>query len=280
MNREKRTFKKGSVTFFTSSLFFPRSVREDVFDLYSFVRTADDYVDQAPPNGNGFYQLRRIWDVAAKSQTFDTSNKDDDAIDLRATKNMLRVARKHKIDLAWVEAFLDAMQSDLIKNKYQTIDDTLSYVYGSAEVIGLMMSRIMDLPEEANTAAMMQGRAMQMINFIRDLEEDNQLSRQYFPDEDLQRFNLKDLSRQTAQAQPEEFNKFIQFQISRYKEWQTTAEEGYKYIPKRLRISVQTAADMYKWTAKEIEKRPITVFEKKIKPTKPRILKSILTNIA
>lgn len=279
MNKEKQIFKKGSTTFFTSSLFFPKKIRHDVFDLYSFVRVADDYVDQVPADSEGFNQLRRIWQTAQKSESFHTDKtKDEEPAELRVVKNMLRVARKHNFDMAWVEAFLDSMQADLDGKRYERLNDTLGYIYGSAEVIGLMMARIMELKPEASQAAMRQGRAMQVINFIRDINEDNQLDRQYFPDEDLKRFNLPDLRLETAQAQPDEFNNFIQFQISRYEEWQADAATGYKYIPKRLRIPVQTAADMYNWTAEQIKKDPQAIFSKKVKPSKPRILKAILTN--
>ena len=278
MNKEKTIFRQGSKTFFTSSWFFPRAVRQDVFDLYSFVRLADNYVDQQPADSEHFQQLRRIWNASIKSQAFDTAKKDDDPTDLRVVKNMLNVARKHNFDLAWIDSFLDSMQSDLDGKQYRTLEDTLSYVYGSAEVIGLMMANIMELKPESAESAKMQGRAMQIINFIRDLKEDNQLSRQYFPQEDLERFSLKDLSAQTAQAQPEEFNNFIRFQLSRYQQWQEEAYKGYEYIPKRLRIPVQTAATMYDWTAQQISKNPKVVFKTKIKPSKIRVTLSLFAN--
>ena len=68
--------------------------------------------------------------------------------------------------------FLGSMAADLTRRFYRTEAETLEYVYGSAEVIGLFMARIMRLPEEALPAARMLGRAMQFINFIRDAAED------------------------------------------------------------------------------------------------------------
>jgi phytoene synthase len=53
-----QTFKNGSKTFFTSSLFFPKTVREDIFIFYSFVRTADDLVDCVPPQLETFIQFK------------------------------------------------------------------------------------------------------------------------------------------------------------------------------------------------------------------------------
>lgn len=271
MSQERKIFKNGSTTFFMSSLFFPSKVRADVFDLYSFVRVADDYVDQVPADNDGFYRLRQMWNDAVQDPHYNTSKNKHDSTDERVVKNMLRVAKKNNFDMAWVTAFLDSMQSDLTDKHYLTIKDTLWYIYGSAEVIGLMMASIMELTPEAASAARLQGRAMQIINFIRDINEDIELGRQYFPVSELRRFNLPDLTHATATAQPADFTKFIQFQLDRYDQWQTAAYEGYKYIPKRLRVPLQTATDMYNWTASEIHKDPMIIYAKKVKPTKLRV---------
>ncbi|HEQ72648.1 MAG TPA: phytoene/squalene synthase family protein, partial [Spirochaetia bacterium] len=57
-------FKKGSTTYFNSSLFFPEKVRRDVFILYGFVRTADDFVDRIPQNGEGFRRFVKKYRAA------------------------------------------------------------------------------------------------------------------------------------------------------------------------------------------------------------------------
>ena len=155
------------------------------------------------------------------------------------------------------------MQSDLAKKEYKTLEDTMHYMYGSAEVIGLMVVKIMGVPAKAEPAAQMQGRAMQYINFIRDIEEDNHLKRQYFPSSDLKRFNQRNLTRQTATAQPDDFAKFIRYQIDRYRNWQDEAYKGHKFIPPGPRVALKTAAQMYDWTARQIEKDPFVVFKRR-----------------
>jgi 15-cis-phytoene synthase len=278
-NPEREIFKKGSTTFFMSSLFFPRNVRKDVFDLYSFVRVADNYVDQVPGDRVGFLRLRRLWEESSIDPNFNADYQTDDSIDLRVVKNMLRVSRKHNFEPAWTTAFLDSMESDLTAKHYKTLDDMLWYIYGSAEVIGLMMANIMGLKPEAAEAAQLQGRAMQVINFIRDIKEDIDLGRRYFPEEDLKRFSLPDLTEQSATQNPDAFNKFIQFQLNRYDSWQKQAYTGYSYVPKRLRIPLQTATDMYNWTAEGIRKNPLIVFETQLKPKKSKVVKQIAKNL-
>jgi 15-cis-phytoene synthase len=196
---------------------------------------------------------------------------------------------------------------------YKTLEDTLWYMYGSAEVIGLMMAKIMglkmcschtaesallatpvrthrtkstaplraspppsisSLPDSCKTTitARLQGRAMQFINFLRDIQEDNTLGRLYFPAEDLEKFGLRNLSQQTAQQDPDKFKEFMRYQLRRYSEWQAEANLGFHYIPRRLRIPLQTARDMYNWTATTIATDPLVVFNKKVKPRKRRVI--------
>jgi 15-cis-phytoene synthase len=276
---EVKIFKKGSTTFFLSSVFFPKDIKTDVFDLYSFVRVADDYVDQVPADKEGFQRLRKLWEDAAIDPNFSVERNDHDSIDETVTKNIVRVARKRHFDMDWVDAFLDAMQSDIVHKEYTSIEGTLNYVYGSAEVIGLMMAQIMDLEPDATEAARMQGRAMQIINFIRDIDEDNTLGRQYFPVDDLKKFDLPDLTLESTTARPTQFNEFIQFQLDRYDAWQAQAAAGYHYIPRRYRIPIKTAADMYNATAETIRQNPFIVYEKKVKPSKTRIIIKALKNI-
>lgn len=266
---EATIFRNASTTYYWSSLFFPASVRADVFKLYSFVRVADDFVDTVPQDEKSFYELKDVW-LGKRSA--------ENPLIRQVVENINYLSEKYHFDPAWIEAFLESMEADIRPVPYKTLQDSLHYVYGSADVIGLMMAKILDLPESAMETAGRQGRAMQWINFIRDIDEDNGLGRCYFPREDLIKIGLSDLSCESAEANPKEYKKFIRLQIDRYKQWQQEAEAGYKYIPKRLRIPVRTAAAMYGWTAHEIAKDPFVVFEKKVKPSKFRVAFTALRN--
>jgi phytoene synthase len=273
MSVERTIFQRASTTYYFSSKFFPARVRQDVFRLYSFVRVADNYVDDIPHQPRKLRALERRWRAAYANKKFDTDIRDSDDIDVRVVKNIVYVARKYEFDPVWVDDFLKAMKMDITSRRYRTLADTLAYVHGSAEVIGLMMAKILDLPESATQAAVMQGRAMQFINFIRDIAEDNALERCYFPTDDLKKFGLKDLREPTARANPEAFQEFIAYQLKRYSIWQSQATDGFPAIPKRYRIPIRTAVDMYNWTAAKIEADPFIVYDKKVKPSKHRVMR-------
>lgn len=275
MRSEEQIFKDGSTTYYWSSRFFSPKIRADVLKLYSFVRVADNLVDAVPQDLKGFKRLEKM--TAAKRLP-----KTNDELTL-AVKNMREISVKYNFNPAWQAAFLDSMRADTKKTNYTTRKQTLDYIYGSAEVIGLMMLGILrpDLQkgEEAQAVkkfAKLQGRAMQYINFIRDIDEDLQLGRVYFAAKEYKKHGLPDLSRETAVKQPAAFREFIDAQLALYTKWQLEANNGLKYIPWRERIALRTAIDMYNWTAQKIADDPQIVFRKKVKPSKLRVISRAL----
>lgn len=261
-------FRRGSRTYFYSTLFFPPAVREDVFSLYSFVRTADDYVDAVPQEVEEFYAFTDRYAAAAAGEA-----TGDVVVD-----SFVELAGRKDFDPAWTVAFLSSMESDITVTSYRTIRDLESYLYGSSEVVGLMMARVLGLPPESYPAAQNLGRAMQYVNFIRDIAEDLTLGRTYFPHEEMEAFGLDDLSAVTATRHPDRFAGFVRLQLRRYREWQEQAEAGFRYIARRYRIPIRTASDMYRWTARTIERDPTVVHRRKVKPSVFRIVSGAASN--
>lgn len=277
---EKDIFKKGSTTYYWSSKFFPKGIRDDVFKLYSFVRIVDDYVDNVPADIDSFNRMMSRWrGVRVQLKNNNLPKINGEKLEDLVLKNIAYIVYRYDCDVEWVDAFLESMQMDIDNKVYKNLDDTLEYIYGSAEVIGLMMSKIMQLPIAPYEYAKMQGRAMQFINFLRDIDEDNDLGRQYFSTKTLSEFGLKDLTEKTAKANPEAFKEFINCQLALYEQWQSEANKGFSYIPKRLRVPLKTAVDMYNWTAQEIKKDPFVIYRKKVKPTKQQILRRATANM-
>lgn len=261
-------FQQGSRTYFYSSLFFPTMIKKDVFELYGFVRKADNYVDSLSQDKDGFERFKNTYYSALEGE-----KTDDIVID-----SFVKLQQEKGFEQPWIDAFLSSMEMDLTKKSYTTLDDTLKYIYGSAEVIGLMMAKILKLPSASYQYAQYLGRAMQYINFIRDISEDIDLGRAYLPSKDMKKFGLKNLNNSYTKNHPEQFTEFIRYQIERYCKWQYIAEKGYHYIPNRYLISVKTASEMYHWTAEQIYKKPFIVYEWKVKPWITKILTTTLIN--
>ena len=262
----RRIFRRGSRTYFNSTRFFPAETRRDVARLYGFVRTADDFVDRIPQDREGFLAFRKAYETCRDAG--DTPGDSADPV----IAGFCELARRRGFDPAWVDAFLDSMAMDFTRKDYATLRDTLSYIYGSAEVIGLMMASVMDLPREAFPFARLLGRAMQYINFIRDIREDGGLGRTYLPADAMKKQGLNSLTEDEARRKPEAFMNFLRGEIKRYQVWQCGAEKGYPFIPRRFLVPIRTAAEMYAWTARKIAEDPFIVFRLKVKPSRPRIL--------
>jgi phytoene synthase len=255
-------FKRGSRTYFYNSLYFPKEVREDVFHLYSFVREADNFVDAVPQKKDEFCEFFEKF-----CRSWDGEKTDDLVLD-----GFIELAHRKNFKKEWVEAFLHSMEMDLKKSKYDTMEEVEEYIYGSAEVIGLMMCGIFGVDERFYPHARSLGKAMQYINFIRDIKEDIGLGRRYIPTEELNKFHLKDLKEETAKKSPECFRALVDSQIEKYLKWQGDAELGFEGLERKFRIPVANASDMYKWTAMKILRNPFIVYREKVKPSKSRII--------
>jgi phytoene synthase len=253
---------------FYSSIFFPKKIRNDVFVLYGFVRTADDLVDTPYQDKAEFYKFKEKYMQAQSGIT-----TGDVVVD-----SFAELEKRKNFDPSWTEAFLDSMEMDLTKKTYETVDDVLEYVYGAAEVMGLYMVNILGLNKKSYLFSRYLGRALQCINAIRDIAEDHVFGRSYLPISDLDQYGLESLDYDYTKQHPKRFSEFIKAQISRYCHWQEIAENGYQYVPKRYLIAVKTVSDMYNWTAEQILKNPFIVYEEKVKPIVIKIITAVLGN--
>jgi phytoene synthase len=250
-------FKRGSRTFFYTSQSFPDDIKEDVFILYSFVRKSDNYVDVIP---------QRVADFCAFKDRFEKSLRGTRTRD-RVIDTFVDLVQRKKFRRTWIRAFLHAMEMDITKSEYASVKEVEKYMYGSAEVVGLMMAKIMNLPVKAYDCARYLGRAMQYINFIRDIKEDLRLGRTYLPRTQLKKHGLISLHYPYVRLNSTRFCRFIREELERFRKWQNKAEKGFIYIPHTYLVSIKTASEMYEWTARQIKKDPLIVYRKKVKPT-------------
>ncbi|MEM1610754.1 MAG: phytoene/squalene synthase family protein [Sulfolobales archaeon] len=255
-------FRKSSKTFYYASKLFPKRVRDDVALLYAFVRTIDDLVDVPEPKVDDFY---RAWELTLRALEGERTG-------IWYIDAFADLSRRRGFEVEHIEAFMSSMEMDLYIREYQTFEELLRYIYGSAEVIGVFMAKIMGLSEDSYESAMKLGRAYQFINMVRDIGEDLKLGRVYMPKEDLERFGVE------CFCSSPEFREFIRFQVRRFFKMIRDAEHGYRYIPKRYLIPIKTASDLYKWAAKKIYRAPELVLRSGVKPSRLRSISYGLLN--
>ena len=253
--------------------FFPKPVRDDVYKLYSFVRTVRDFTETNPADLEKFEQFEHRWQTskAELAQKRVLTPLDDSASE-HVLANIAYLTHRHGFDPAWVDAFLKSMRWDVQKHEYRSLKDLSEYMYGSSEVIGLMLVRILGLPEEYMKSARIQGRAMQYIIFLRDIAAQNERGFSYFPANDIKKYGLKNLSEAEARKKPGMFADFIHAELLRYAQWQSEANDGFIRIPRRMRVPLQTLVDMHTWTAQQLKYDPTAVFDKRLKPRRGRVM--------
>lgn len=259
----RAVFRRGSRTFYLASRLFPAGIRDEVEELYALVRVADDCVDKLPQDP------ARLDALESRLAGGDAALAAED----RAIADAYReLAIRRGFDPAWTAAFFASMRADLSPRTYATLADTLAYVHGSAEVIGLMMARVMGADDEALGKAALLGRAFQYINMLRDVGADQRLGRTYIPAEILARHGLADLAAETARSRPAAFAALMRAELDRYRAWQREAEPGIAALPARCRPAVRAACAAFAATADRIEEAPLSVYDAPYKPSRPALL--------
>jgi len=185
----KLVIKRYSTSFYFSSSLLSKTIRQDIFNIYSFVRLADEIVDTFHE-----YPKQELLEDFEKELWRSVDNK----ISLNPILNSFQyTVNKYSIPKDLINSFLDSMKMDLEKKEYNSVEEYKKYIYGSADVVGLMCLKVFVKGSESSFSelspfAISLGSAFQKVNFLRDLKDDsNVLNRVYFPNVDMNNFNEK-----------------------------------------------------------------------------------------
>ena len=176
-----------STSFSLATKMLSTSIRQDIYNIYGFVRFADEIVDSFHN-----YNKEELLNNFEKELKYSLENK----INLNPILNSFqKTVHKYNIDVKLINAFLKSMRWDLNKKQYLDKSEFDEYVYGSADVVGLICLKVFvegdnKMYEELRIPAMALGSAFQKVNFLRDLKEDHEgLNRSYFPNLNFENFN-------------------------------------------------------------------------------------------
>lgn len=176
-----------STSFSLATKMLSTSIRADIYNIYGFVRFADEIVDTFHD-----YNKKELFENFEKAMEDAIANK----ISLNPILNSFQhTYHKYDIPHHLIEAFMKSMRMDLSKKKYNTFEEYQEYIYGSADVVGLMCLCVFvngdkEKYEELKESAMALGSAFQKVNFLRDLKTDyEELERTYFPNTNLMELN-------------------------------------------------------------------------------------------
>jgi phytoene synthase len=173
-------------TFFLATRLLAPSQRPAVHALYGFARRADDILDDFDPSLTVAQRADLLHDLA--TQLFDRLTNDRSGGDEPVLAAVVHSARTYGIAWQLFDDFLGSMRMDLTDTDYPNRAALDRYMYGSAEVIGLQLLPVLGTVgprEEAVPYAAALGKAFQLTNFLRDVDEDLQRGRIYLPADEL-----------------------------------------------------------------------------------------------
>lgn len=241
------TTKEYSTSFSSAIKLLHHDMQQPIYNIYGFVRFADEIVDT-------FHD----YDKASLLEEFknDTYAAIHRGISLNPILNSFQqTVNEYNIDHDLVAAFFHSMEMDLSQKTYDTRNFN-EYVYGSAEVVGLMCLHVFcegkkEICEKLKFSARSLGAAFQKVNFLRDINADyNGLSRVYFPGCDFNNFTEQD----KKQIEADIYNDF------------KTAYEGILKLPLKSRFGVYVAYKYYLSLFKKIKSlEPARVLETRIR---------------
>ena len=185
---------------------------------------------------------------------------------LEISRAVVDTVRRWDIPMHYVEAFLTSMRMDLTVTQYQTYDDLMVYVYGSAAVIGLQMVPVLEpiVPREvADPYASDLGIAFQLSNFIRDVGEDLRRGRVYLPMEDLRLFGVtrEHLEHGIVDGP---VRRLLAFEVARTREIYRTAAQGVRLLHPTSRPCIETALALYGEILDEVEAADYQVLRQRV----------------
>ena len=225
-----------STSFSLATKMLSKNIRQDIYNIYGSVRLADEIVDT-------FHDFDKKILLDRFIDELDYSLKNN--ISTNPILNSFQfTVNKYKIDYELIDAFLTSMKMDLKKVKYSTEKEYKDYIYGSADVVGLMCLKVFVGGDEETynrlkPSAMSLGSAFQKVNFLRDLNADySLLNRTYFPNLDFNEFD-DDAKMLIMNEIEEDFRKAL---------------KGIYELPNNSKFGVYAAYKYYKRLLKKLKK--------------------------
>jgi len=259
-------------TYYLATLLLPAAKRPFVHALYGFARYADEIVDdlESTLTLDEKAEALKNWGEGVLKDLQAGESKDAIGMALADT------VRRFNIPIEYFESFMHSMTMDLTVSEYQTFDDLMEYVYGSASVIGLQMVPILGaLSPDAYPLAEKLGTAFQLANFIRDVGEDLDRGRIYLPIKELESHGVtwEMLNQRVVTPQ---IRSALKEQIARVRRLQREADAGIHLLEPSSRPCIEAASELYCGIVDEVEKIDYQIFTERAKTSQWRRAKVAL----
>lgn len=243
-------------TYYRATLLLPKSKRPFVHALYGFARHVDEIVDDLSSRLDPSVRSSQLHNWSQAILTSLEGGQSDDLVGRALIDTVRRFAIPHE----YFVAFLNSMAMDLTVKEYDTFDELMEYMYGSAAVIGLEMTYVLGSSSSgALESAKKLGVAFQLANFIRDVSEDLDRGRIYLPLDELKQHGVDREMLEKKVLRPE-IIAALKVQIARVRVLQAEAKKGIIFLPKESRPCILAASEMYCGIVDAVEANGYDIF--------------------
>lgn len=257
----KEVERQYGTSYYWATKLFPRRIRHATYALYTWVRIPDEIVDNSPVDSMAETQTLLLDYVSKWKDAYNTRKSD-----IPVLQETAKVFHAYGVPFEHSTKFLEAMIQDLNTNRYETYGELEDYMAGSAAAVGLMMSHILGFKDGALFYAKKLGDAMQLTNFLRDVQEDiDERDRIYFPLDELRAMGIS--PEDFVAHHSDKLRPFIQQYVKKARTMYQESMPGI-FMLKRGRLAVAYAAFMYRAILDKIEEQDFDVFTGRVYTTK------------
>lgn len=251
--------RREAKNFYYAFITLPRRERRAIYAVYAFCREADDIADSNADIGEKCVELDRLRKRLAASAAGDPQQPPDVALS--------DVIARYSIDPQDLAHVVDGVEMDLSITRYETFSDLSIYCYRVASAVGVSVLPILAggkrLSGDARKAGEALGLGMQLANIVRDVAEDIERDRVYLPQEDLQRFGVKEETLLSG-AMNQEMRELIAFEIERSRNYMSQGRRVADFLPQRSRSCPLLLATIYSRILDMAEARDYDVLRERL----------------
>jgi 15-cis-phytoene synthase len=281
-----RVTRREAKSFAYGIMVLPREKRRAIEAIYAFAREVDDIADGTLPADE---KRRRLTDLHAELATIAAASPEELSGRAAWAIALADARRRYAIPLDALHALVDGGLQDLDQQRYEDFDDLVGYCRKVAGAVGLACLPVYrsdtsgSEPQspgngraragsggasgsEPQALAERLGVALQLINILRDVEEDGGLGRVYLPQDELAAFGVSEADLAAGRV-TDGWRRLAAFQAERARGWLSDGLGLLGFLDRRSALCVRTFAGIYAATLDEIEARGYDVFDGEVRPS-------------
>lgn len=249
--------RQSNTNFYYSFLFLPKPKRQAIETVYAFCRLVDDIVDGDLKVDNAQTELA-FWRVEIQKCFIGNPNT-------TLGKSLQQILKYCSIKEEYFQDLITGMEMDLNKCRYHNFAELERYCYHVASVIGLMCIEIFGYQDPSTKEyAINLGKALQLVNIIRDLKEDAQRDRVYLPQDELKEFCYSE-SNLLGNIYSNEFIALMEYQSRRAESFFEKARKTLSSIDKKNMFAAEIMGQIYHRILEKIIAARYNVFNQRIR---------------